>query len=148
MSVALWFGVVVAAVSLAYNARFSGATLSFGRALSDTSSGTGYQDAVTPPWQTKFVLIVYGLVLAVLALSWYGFGVGRAIATLLVLILGSFVAYFLVPKQDSNHFRRLIIVSMSRRYADYVRDGDSVRADAMKMLLRKAGIDPDVIAGA
>jgi hypothetical protein len=38
---------------------FTGATLSLGRALSETTKGTGYQAAITPPCETAFGLIVY-----------------------------------------------------------------------------------------
>jgi hypothetical protein len=48
MSVVLWISVIVLTLAIAYTTHFSGATLALGRALSDTSSGTGYQDAVIP----------------------------------------------------------------------------------------------------
>jgi hypothetical protein len=36
---------------------------------------------------------------------------------------------------------------MSHRYANYVRDGDPIRAAAMKELLEKAGVPSDVLSG-
>jgi hypothetical protein len=63
----LWLAVVLAGCALSYVTQFAGATLSMGRALSETDSGRGFQDAITPPWQTNFALAVHVLVLAILA---------------------------------------------------------------------------------
>ena len=52
-----------------------------------------------------------------------------------------------LPRPTGGHYRMLIMRSMCSRYADFVRDGDALRADAMKQLLIKIGIDPDAITG-
>jgi hypothetical protein len=147
MNVALWISVLVLALAIAYTSHFSGATLAFGRALSDTSSGTGYQDAVTPPWSANYGFVVYGLTLAMLALSWCEFGFGRAVLSLIAVFMAALLFRRILPGENSQHFKTLIIQSMSRRYADYVRDGDPVRAAAMKELLLKAGVPPEVLSG-
>jgi hypothetical protein len=36
---------------------------------------------------------------------------------------------------------------MASRYANFVRDGDAIRAAAMKELLVKAGVPPEVLSG-
>ena len=82
MNVALWISTIALALPVAYSLRFTGATLSLGKALGETTSGTGYQAAISPPWEVAFGLVVYGLTLAMLAFSWYAFGVGRAIVSL------------------------------------------------------------------
>lgn len=43
-------------------------------------------------------------------------------------------------KSDSEHFRRLIIQSMIRRYTDYVKSNDELRVSAIKMILEKLDI--------
>ncbi len=70
MNVALWISAIVLAMALAYSLRFTAATLSLGRALSETTSGTGYQAAISPPWETAFGLVIYGLTLTMIAFSW------------------------------------------------------------------------------
>lgn len=147
MSFIVWLGTIVLALPLAYSFRFTGATLSLGRALSETTSGTGYQEAISPPWEVVFGLIVYSLTLAMLALSWFAFGVGRALLSFVTIFVATLIFRRLVPREDSPHYKRLIIQSMARRYANFVRDGDTVRAAAMKELLEKAGVPPDVLSG-
>lgn len=147
MNIALWISAVVLALPVAYSLRFTGATLSLGRALSETTSGTGYQTAISPPWEVAFGLIVYGLTLAMLALSWYEFGIGRATLILVTVMIATMLFRRFLPREDSLHYRQLIIQSMARRYANFVRDGDTVRAAAMKGLLEKAGVPPEVLSG-
>jgi hypothetical protein len=147
MNIALWISVVVLALAVAYSLRFTAATLALGRALSETASGTGYQAAISPPWEVAFGLVVYGLTLAVLAFSWYAFGIGRALLSLATVIFATMLFRRFLPSEDSLHFKNLIIQSMSRRYANFVRDGDPVRAAAMKELLEKAGVPQEVLSG-
>jgi hypothetical protein len=147
MNVFLWVSIVVLALAVAYTTLLSVATLSLGRALSDTESRTGYQDAVTPPWSANFGVAVYGITLAVLGLSWYEFGIGRATLALIAFVVSILLSRRVLPREDSLHFKTLIIQSMSRRYANFVRDGDPIRATAMKALLEKAGVPPEVLSG-
>jgi len=146
MNVALWISTIVLLPPLAYSLRFTEATLSFGRSLSESNSGTGFQAAISPPWETYFGLLIYGLTLAVVGASWYEFGIGRAILCVITLFVGLSIGRRLLPKPDGLHFKSLIIQSMANRYANFVRDGDHVRGDSMKMLLQKAGVDADLLA--
>jgi hypothetical protein len=145
MSLTLWIGVILLAPAAAYSLRFTGATLALGRALSDTTSGTGYQASISPPWETAFGLVVYGLTLGVVAFSWYAFGIGRAVESLVTVFVATMVLRRFMPAEDSPHFKKLIIQSMANRYANFVRDGDTVRAAAMRGLLEKAGIPPEAL---
>jgi hypothetical protein len=147
MNVALWISTVVLSLAVAYSLRFTGATLLFGRALSETNSGTGFQSAISPPWEVAFGLVVYCLTLAILAYSWYAFGVGRAMITFATFLVAMMIFRHLLPREDSDHYKKLILQSMSRRYANFVRDGDTIRAAAMKGLLEKAGVPSDVLSG-
>ena len=140
MSSALWIAAVVTAFGLAYAFNFTAATLSFGRELSTTGSPRGYQDAITPPWETRLGLFTYSMVLLVITASWYEFGAARGGLTVLAIFVALLVARRCIPPEDSAHYRILIKQSMVSRYADFVRDGDTCRADAMKELLDKAGI--------
>jgi hypothetical protein len=141
LSAALWVSVLVLSLGLAYAIVFSEVTLALGRTLSDNGAGRGYQDAVTPPWQARLGSLIYVLTLIVIAFSWYEFGIGRAIGTVVVLFVGSMLWRRVLPQGHSTHYLKLIVTSMARRYADWVRSGDAVRAAAMAELLAKMGLD-------
>jgi hypothetical protein len=143
LNLVLWIAIIGCGAAFAYSVTFSGATLAFGRALSSTNSPTGYQDAITPPWTAQFGFLVYGATLAVIALSWWTFGTLRGCSAIFVLFASALVFRRVFPGEGSLHFKGLIIKSMARRYADYVRNNDKVRAAAMKDLLDKAGVQMD-----
>ena len=147
MSATLWVSTVILMPFLAYSLQFTEATLLLGRSLSESDSGTGLQSAITPPWEAKLSLVIYGLTLALIGGSWYEFGIGRAILCVVALFVGLLIARRLLPKPDSAHFNAIIIRSMANRYADFVRDGDRVRGDLMKMLLRRAGVNAALLSG-
>jgi hypothetical protein len=65
----------------------------------------------------------------------------------MTLFVGLLIGHRLLPRPDSLHFKALLIQSMASRYANFVRDGDHVRGDAMKVLLQKAGVESDSLAG-
>jgi hypothetical protein len=141
LSAALWLSVLVLSGGLAYSIIFSEVTLALDRTLSDGDLGSGYQAALLPPWQVRLSLLVYALALAVTVLAWYRFGVVRGIATVVALFGCSLAWRAVLPKGHSRHYLKLIVISMGRRYADWVRSGDSVRAAAMASLIRKMGLD-------
>jgi len=141
LSAALWLSVLVLSAGLAYSIIFSEVTLALDRTLSGSEVGSGYQAALLPPWQVRLSLLVYTLALTVTVLSWYDFGVVRGVATVVALFGGSLAWRMVLPKGHSRHYLKLIVISMGRRYADWVRAGDSVRAAAMASLMRKMGLD-------
>jgi len=128
-------------LALGYVLAFAGATLSIGRSLSDSGTPTGYQDAITPPRFSTFAIMVYIICAGALIYGFWRFGwlVGFGI------IIGFFFAVVLnkvliLPKRHSEHFRKIIVGSMVKRHADYLKAGDTLRASAMEMLLKKLGI--------
>ena len=141
MSAVLWVLVLVLSLGLAYAIVFSEVTLALGQTLSDNGAGRGYQDAVTPPWQARLGLLIYVLTLVVVAFSGWEFGIGRGIGTVVVLFVGSMLWRRVLPKGHSRHYLKLIVISMAQRYADWVRSGDAVRAEAMAELLAKMGLE-------
>ena len=128
-------------LALGYQLRFSEATLHIGRSLSTTGSKTGFQDAITPPNAASLGFGIYGLSLAVLAFGFMHYGATAGITAL--FLFGFCLAVnrvVFLPTADSQHFHKIIIGSMIRRHADYVRDGDKLRAAAMVDLLQRAGV--------
>jgi len=131
-------------LALAYELRFTEATLHMGRALSGSGSKTGFQDAITPPLSSYFAFGIYGLSIIVIAFGFFEYGIFMGLlefVTFYMVVLLNRV--FLLPRPDSPHFRNIITRSMIGRHADYLRDGDKLRAGAMADLLQRAGIPID-----
>jgi hypothetical protein len=130
-------------VSLAfgYVLEFTGTTLAIGRSLSDAGTSRGYQDAVTPPWITYISLLTYAASLIGIIYGFWAFGgvtgVAIAVGFLLMTALNK---RLLLPKANSQHFRTLIIQSMIYRHANYLKEGDALRATVMGELLEKLGV--------
>jgi len=138
-----WVFASIMTVLLSYQLRFSEATLILGRELSDTDSATGFQDAVTPPWQTKFGFFAFGGTLFAIVGIWLDLGWLSGLGAIALVLFGSTLVRSFLPKPDAAHFRNLILKSMVSRHANYVRDGDTERASAMHGLLVRAGLRAD-----
>jgi hypothetical protein len=136
----LLLAVTILSVALAYELRFTEATLHLGRSISDHPEGTGFQDAITPPASSNIAYIIYALTLGALIYSFFRFGFLWGIGLLLAFFVLLRIWVAVLPPPTSPHFFRLITGSMARRYADYVRNGDQVRAATMADLLIRAGI--------
>lgn len=145
--VVLYLLAALISVALAYSFQFTAATLSFGRELSDTKSGTGYQAAISPPWEANSSLVLYCLTLLLIVVAFWHNGLASGLGTILIMFVGLILARKVLPKPVGQHYRRLIIQSMMSRYANYVRDNDALRADAMKRLLVRAGFNHEVLQG-
>jgi hypothetical protein len=131
----------LASLALGYVLAFTGATLNIGRSLNDAVTPTGYQDAITPPKFSTFAIVVYiscggGLI--------YGFwkfgllaGLGTTIAFVSMVALNKVIV---LPRSQSEHYRKIIVHSMINRHANYLKASDIVRAKAVGMLLERLGI--------
>ncbi|MBI2865297.1 MAG: hypothetical protein HYX94_12125 [Chloroflexi bacterium] len=91
--------------------------------------------------------MVYASIPVLAIVMWWQFGWISALGALVALLIGSSVVKLALPRPSSEHYRRLILRSMCGRYANYVRDGDALRAGAMKDLLNRAGMDLDAMRG-
>ena len=60
----------------------------FGKALSNTDSKTGLQDAVTPPWDTAVAMAIYAGIVVAVPLTWWLSGWQLALASLAIILLG------------------------------------------------------------
>jgi hypothetical protein len=130
-----------ASLALGYVLAFNSATLSIGRSLGDAGTPTGYQDAITPPRFSTFAIAVYiicagGLIYGFWRFGWLA-GLGTTVAFVFVVALNKVI---ILPKTESEHFRKIIIHSMINRYANYLKAGDTLRASAMGKLLEKLGM--------
>jgi len=101
---------------------------------------TGFQDAITPPWKAWFSGSTQLGCIVVAGLMWWNLGWASALGGTAIILVGAKIAQFVLPEPKGEHYRRLILKSMMSRYADYNRDGDTMRAEAMRDLLIKAGV--------
>ena len=133
----LYLLLIVLSIPFKYFVNESQACLQIGKALSDVESGRGFQDAISIPASTKITLLIWFLIgvtlfLMVYYYDWTTFGLG-----LLILFISSLIFGIFLPKTDSTHFKKKILVSLVRRYADYEKENDKVRADAISMLIER-----------
>lgn len=136
----IWPAVLVAAILLglhgAYLGALADACLKIGTRLEGASEGTaGFQDAITPPSSSNAKLLNWVTTLIVTGGSWYflgatGLAAFLAVRLLVTVILGG----TLKADPPKKHFCRKVYSSMSNREADFVKEGDGVRAEAMKEL--------------
>ena len=96
----------------------------------------GFQKAVSPPEANKWffgllALLVDGIGWLVVGFGWR-MGLARCFAA---VAAGVFAQVLFLPKRHSQHCLLQIFGSMSRRYANYERDGDREGASAMRYLL-------------
>src|SRR5258705_4505146 len=99
---------LIEAIGFAYSMKFSAATLSMGRELSGNETGTGFQSAIMPPWQTYFTLTLFVAIPTTLGLTWWQFGIGRAILGFVTILIGVGVSRAVLPSASADHFRNLI----------------------------------------
>lgn len=133
-------------VSLAFSyiLAFTSATLSIGKSLSTTATPTGFQDAITPPRFSTLALIVYGISLGSFIYGFWKFGLLTGLGVTIAFLFAVAVNIAaILPKSDSEHFRKIIIHSMINRHADYLKSGDNLRASVMAELLAKLGLPVD-----
>lgn len=80
------------------------------------------QDAVTPLWQPKVTLFIWGAVLVVLVTSFFRFGF--VVGSLLIvwfLLVSTIVGIAFIPKPESSHYLGIIVSSLTSRMADFRR---------------------------
>ena len=135
------FTMFLVSLALGYVLEFTGATLAIGRALGEGGTPRGYQDAVTPPWVTKIALLTYAVAFAGIVYGFWEFGGLAGLAIAIGFLVTTAVNKLLfLPKANSQHFRTIIVQSMIYRHANYLKEGDALRATVMGELLEKLGV--------
>lgn len=132
---AIYAATFVLAAAFRYMLGQSQACLYVGKAISDSQSKTGLQDAVTPPMATRITILLWLTILTVFGYSFWAFGIGTGFVVLAEFALVTVVAgATVIPKPDSPYFVTAIYRSMVGRVADYAKHGDKMRSDAMRSL--------------
>ncbi|GEM_PF-1596326 len=126
---------IIMAIAFRYNLQMNGMTLTIGKLLSDTDSPTGFQDAITPPEHTNFTLLTWVSIVILISTASYFSGAG--IATFAIFTLTSILTGIFLQDKTKEHCTLRIYKSMVRRYADFIRNNDTVRAAALYALIDK-----------
>lgn len=130
-------------VALIVIATVAGKALSYSGTLQETGAvmaekhGLGlqpiqYQNTLTPPWLTNATIVAWVALIAVVAWIWYLKGWQQGVGALVAAVLLPAVFQVLLPpRRGSGVFVRHAFHTMINRQADYERDGDKARAQAM-----------------
>lgn len=128
LAVALFMGF---SMSLQRTSRYIGFKMSY--------NNKNLGPAISPPWFDKVeMLLVLPLLIFLIYHGYSKYGLLSAVAILvggLIITLGFKLIIFPVPM--SFIYRNFIFSSMVNRHADYVKSGDSVRAEAMKVYIER-----------
>ena len=112
--------------------------------LSTTKIGTGFQDAISPPKLTWVAFGIY-ILLAILLINAF-FGESGSIVQGLIaiaVIFGTTIVTGVIIHPPSKgpvfekFYLKILYNSMTNRYADYKKNNDHVRADAINILVKK-----------
>ena len=112
--------------------------------LSTTKIGTGFQDAISPPKLTWVAFGIY-ILLAILLINAF-FGESGSIVQGLIaigVIFGTTIVTGVIIHPPSKEpvfekfYLKILYNSMTNRYADYKKNNDNVRADAINILVKK-----------
>ena len=121
----------------AYTRAFQKSTLHWGRRLSTSESGTGLQDAITPPAQTLRNIASLILHIAVLSgglyyLGWLA-GIGLFVGTFLLgAVFGA-----MMPSPESRFFIGSIVRSLADRRKKFQAQNDSLRLEAIDQVIER-----------
>jgi hypothetical protein len=136
MEYLLYIAAGVLGILFRYDLRLMEACKIIGVQISSGASETGFQEAIAPPSSTHLAIVTWALIVALLLSALFVFGwskFGVVAGTFLVMCIVSGASF--IPKPDSPYYVRVIYRSMVNRYADYEKQGDRVRSDAMKKLI-------------
>lgn len=126
----------VLAIWFQFGLSLTAATLRIGRVLADTNSGTGYQDAITPPFSTKLTIACWFIILCFIYYMYaYGSKNDAIIAAVIFISTTFFSKVIFIPEATSPFWIQMIFRSLLTRAANYEKTGEYMRAEAAKELL-------------
>ncbi len=115
-------------------------TKSLGLKLSNEKDGTGFQNAITPPWFSILALTIYALSLFFIISGFlkYSLTTGFLYLGIYFITLVIVGATFFRPNSLSplaKPFYHIVLNSIVNRHANYIKENDKVRADTMKIVI-------------
>jgi len=135
---------IIVSVLLRFDVGFRNFNKEVGLELSTTKTGTGYQNAITPPKLNWFSYAVY-ILLAIFLINTFLDKSGSTSQgfTALGIVIGTMIISGIImhPPNKTPLFQkfylRTLYSSMTNRFADYKKNNDHVRADAIESLIKK-----------
>ena len=139
-----YFVLIIISVLWRFDLDFINFTKVVGLELSDTKIGTGYQDAISPPKLTWVAFGIYILLAIPLINAFFGES-GSIVQGLIAIgvIFGTTIVTGVIIHPPSKEpvfekfYLKILYNSMTNRYADYKKNNDNVRADAINILVKK-----------
>ena len=133
---------IIVSIIFRFDIGFRNFNKEVGLELSDTKAGTGYQNAITPPKLNWLSYAVYILLAIMIFGSFVDYSVKQGFITLGIIIGTAIISGVIMhppnkPPLFKKFYLKTLFRSMTNRYADYKKNNDSVRADAMQMLIKK-----------
>mgnify|MGYP001315244306 FL=1 len=116
-----------------------------GLELSESKQGSGFQDAITPPKLNWFSYFVYFLLIASFITAFFDRGGWKTALICLGILIATMVITGVIfgsnqpnrkPLFEKFYFR-VLFNSMVNRHADYLKNNDKLRAEAMENLVTK-----------
>ena len=110
--------------------------------LSGSKLGRGYQDAIAPPKLTWLSIVFYFVLFGTIITAFVDRSVISGFVSIGVVLLTQIITGIIIhPPRKSRIFKKFYLEtlyrSMVNRYADYKKENDQVRADAIFMLIKK-----------
>ena len=130
--------IVPLAIFFRWDLGLNAACREVGLEISDSKQGTGFQDAITPPKRANIAIALWLIIIAVIGYGFYKFGwVTGALSIAEFLVVSVIVGAVLIPKPSSPHYLKIIYRSMVNRYADFKKNSDELRAEAIHDLIQR-----------
>ena len=131
----LWAAIVAVAVIFRFNLGRTEACKVVGLEISDVKQGTGFQDAVTPPWSAYIAIGTWIAIVSLVGVMFWSFGaVKGGLAVAVIVVVSILAGLLVVPKPMSRFWVSRIYHSMVKREAAYRKNNDHMRADAVRGL--------------
>ncbi len=139
MNLLLGASILIVVFAGSFASRMQAVTLWLGKKIApegmDSEAPRGFQDAITPKIQDMFNTILPVCYIAIIVLGsfkkWY-LGIALLFITFFAMVI---IKRFLPNK--IKFYLKIIIYYMDNRLADYIRDGDTMRAEATEDILKK-----------
>ena len=125
---------IVVAIPFALDTSFRNFTKDVGKSISFSTSGTGYQDAITPPQINYISYIFWPINIGIVIYGFFVHGLYGFIIIGIIFLTSAMVGALIVPSLRKI-FLKILSYSMINRVANYKRDNDEIRAQAMQEVL-------------
>jgi hypothetical protein len=142
MLISEYIFLVLASAAFRFDVDFRSFIKEVGLELSDSKFGRGYQDAITPPKLFWLSFACYFTILGTIITAFIDRSVSSGFVSIAVSLLTQIIIGIIInPPGKSRIFKtfyyKTLYTSIVNRYANYKKDNDIVRADAIYVLIKK-----------